>query len=401
MGIDPASFATSAAARRLAEIIRRYETLRHEGHFPEHVKARLREPGAEFRLEQCPEAKWRLRRTAYARHRIEVLDGRSDLWRVRNEFGLQPIRLRIEALMSAAPYDDPDSVRLADFTDAAEFPESAAADGVAADLFSSDDQVRIGTVSGMFCAWRTRVPPRLLRRASRFSSTDHGVRVGAGSDVAWAKAGKTFQPPLDLGDRQALGMWIHGDGRGEILNVQTRSPEHVSGGIGDHYVVIDFRGWRYFELVETEGERVDDYGWPYSGQLYWIYREMVDYARLGSLSLWFNNIPPDGKVTCSLSPIKALRLVKATLRNPAITVGRHTLTFPVDIESGSYLELGSPDDCRLYDSQGAAVCDVKPMGDAPLLEAGLNELRFTCEPPDGVRARVRVTVMSEEPTLEA
>jgi hypothetical protein len=36
----------------------------------------------------------------------------------------------------------------------------------------------------------------------------------------------------------------------------------TAGLRGDHYVKIDFTGWKYFELVETESEKFSDYIWP-------------------------------------------------------------------------------------------------------------------------------------------
>ena len=76
-----------------------------------------------------------------------------------------------------------------------------------------------------------------------------------------------------------------------MLNVQLRSPTHISHGIGDHYIPIDFTGWRYFELIEPEGERHAEYPWPYGG-IYSIYRESVNYGQVASLGLWYNNLPP-------------------------------------------------------------------------------------------------------------
>jgi len=30
--------------------------------------------------------------------------------------------------------------------------------------------------------------------------------------------------------------------------------------VSEHYAVMDFTGWRYFEFVEPESERLMDYG---------------------------------------------------------------------------------------------------------------------------------------------
>ena len=72
--------------------------------------------------------------------------------------------------------------------------------------------------------------------------------------------------------------------------------------------MVDFTGWRYFELVEPESRRWALYAWPY-GDPYSIYRESVNFSQVASLSIWFNNIPPGKAVTCYLSPIKAMPLL--------------------------------------------------------------------------------------------
>jgi len=168
--------------------------------------------------------------------------------------------------------------------------------------------------------------------------------------------GRTFSPPLDLSANRALGLWVYGDGKGEVINLQQTSPPHMSHGIADHYILVDFVGWRYFELIEPEGKRHADYSWPYGG-IYSIYRESIRPNAVETLSLWYNNLPSGEEVTCYLSPIRSLPTVKATLRNPRVSIGGATLTFPVEIETGQVLEFRSPTDCRLWPARRGACPD--------------------------------------------
>jgi len=64
----------------------------------------------------------------------------------------------------------------------------------------------------------------------------------------------------------AMGLWVKGDGSGALLNIQIRSPREYHGCISDHYIDLDFVGWRYVELLlrERDSERLTDYVWPYS-----------------------------------------------------------------------------------------------------------------------------------------
>ncbi|MFC1453398.1 hypothetical protein ACFLSJ_08660, partial [Verrucomicrobiota bacterium] len=197
---------------------------------------------------------------------------------------------------------------------------------------------------------------------------------------------------------QGIGVWVHGDGEGELLNFQLRSPDHATWAIGDHYVVVDFEGWRYFELVEPEGERHSDYKWPY-GFVYSIWRESVDFTRVESLTVSYNNLPANDSVSCMLSPVKALPLVSNTIVDPSVTIGGKTVTFPVEIETGYYLECRSVSDCRLYGRKGEPLAQVTPQGDIPILDEGENEVEFACGSKPGIAPRAHVTVIARDEEL--
>lgn len=377
MGVNPETLPTVPAYQRLAPIFKQYESLRHANTVPESVKAKLRVPGEEFTLELTPDGKRRFRPVQYAKHKVQGLDGWSNVWTMDNRFERQPARFRIEALFSAAPYDSSQAVALEDFTQADTLSDRATQEGVSAALEAVSDPVKVGSVSGRYVASSTRPDP----------------------NGAWSKIGKVFSPPLDISTRQALGLWVCGDGCGELLNIQLKSPEHVIGGIGDHYVTVDFTGWRYFELIEPEGGRIEDYQWPY-GNPYSIYREWVDYAQVESLSLWYNHLPPGKEVACYLSPIKAMPLLKTALRNPSVRIGSQTITFPVEIRTGNYLEFISMDDCKLYDANGAIISGITPEGQTPILEPGKNRVEFSCELAGPESPRAYVTIMSSGEPLQ-
>ncbi len=372
MGVDPNTFATVPAYRRLAPILHRYEALRRATYFSSAVTARLRQPGREFTLVQAPQGEWQFHQLRQDRHRIEGLDGGSDHWTLTNGFARQPLHFRLEVLLSAAPYDAPDNPTLTSFEPGTTEFGAATPLGVTGRVDRVSEPRREGASSARF----TATNPAETRRG------------------AWARAETSFAPPRDLGGHAALGVWVHGDGQAETLNFQLRSPAHLVSGIADHYVIVDFTGWRYFELIEPEAERFTDYLWPY-GDPYAIYRESVVPGAISSLSLYYNNLPPHGTATCYLSPVRGLRTITATWRNPALTLGGQTLRLPVELTSGCYLEFRSRTDCRLYGPKGELLARVQPQGEAPFFEPGPNDLRFACEAPAGVRPRARFTAFTE------
>lgn len=376
IGITPKALDETPALSRLAQIVRTYEGLRLSKHFDESVKERLRVPGDEFTLGQDGEGKWRFERIQYAKHKVEGLDGWSDRWSVTNRFQRQPLKLRIEALLSAGAYDAPGNVTMADFQDCAGFTNRAAEVGIRVTLEPCSDVVKVGRVSGRIAATSDRPTPQR----------------------SWAKVGKYFAPALNLAKHQAMGVWVHGDGTGAVLNLQLKSPPGFTPGDGDHYIILDFSGWRYFELIEPEGERHANYSWPYGG-IYSIYRENVTYSHVHALNLFLNNIPAKGSVTCAMSPIVAVPTLPVKMRNPTVTIGERSIRFPIEIESGCYLEFQSSADCKLYGQKGELLAEVRPEGDAPLLVEGPNRVSFSCDAPSGMRPRANVTVMSLGPSL--
>jgi hypothetical protein len=308
---------------------------------------------------------------------VEGIGHPTSEWTDSNEFGNQPVKLRIEQLMSVQPFDHKDNVLLADFSGRDDFTVEGNAKGVSGKIEKTDEKIT-ETLSGggLFRATSTGESPR---------------------DGSWIKMEKKFDPWLNLENNQALGVWVKGDGNGELLNLRIESPEHISmGARGDHFIPIDFTGWKYFELVEIESSRFNDYIWPDEYfNVYNSYFYTVKYDNVDKLQLWYNNLPADKGAGCVIGPVKALPLVPATINNPSFSIGGETVVFPVKMESGMFLEFYSPDDCVLYGPKGEFIKKVAIKGKVPVLKSGNNNVSFMCEGPEDVNPRVQVTVIGE------
>jgi hypothetical protein len=361
------------------EMIGRYERLRLGRKVPEEILARLRAPREEFHLQETHDGRWQFLPTDYAAHKVTGLADGSAAWTVHNRFGPQPLSLRLEALYAAAPYDAPEGVVLARFDKPDEFAASGAAGGVTGSWAPAAEPARPGSTSGGFSAAST------LK-----------ARTGA-----WARFSKSFAPPLDLSKCGAVGLWVHGDGKGALLNVQLSNPPQFWPAWAEHYIDVDFAGWRYFELHlrERDAERHGDCGWPYGGTAD-IYICPLIRHHVDRLNVYYNRLPPGDAATCYVGPIKALPVGKVKWSNPAVTVGGVRTVFPVTLESGQYLEFRPEAECRLYDERGAILRMVAPQGETPRLAAGDNAVTFSCDAPDGRPARVQVTVITRSDPLK-
>jgi hypothetical protein len=219
------------------------------------------------------------------------------------------------------------------------------------------------------------------------------VNKGADRRGTWASFQKTFDPPLDLRAHQGMGVWVRGDGKGQVLNFQLQSPHHITRARGEHYVIVDFEGWRYFELIEPDAERFTDYAWPYHGW-YSVYRESIQPSNVQSLTIWCNHLPPEDSITVDLRPVRAVPLVPAQIVNPQLTIGGATVEFPMEIPSGQYIEACPAGEVRRYGPAGELL-EQLPLGRVlPQLVPGDNRIEFTCQRTESPPPRAQVQIRS-------
>jgi len=361
-----------------------YEHLRLARYFDAQTVARVAVPGDEFRLRQNRDGAWQFTPVKLMPNRISALGNGSEKWTAQNAFAPQPLSARIEALYAVAPYDSPKRKALIDAADFPSFKTSTAAASIAFRLTEESADTKGD------------------RRNLRLLAANNGsTRTGA-----WARATLELSAPYrNLGGTGAFGVWVKGDGSGALLNLQVGTPREFMHALSDHYVTLDFTGWRYVELLvrERDVERMTDYVWPYGGA-YDIYRNPLDMAHISQATLYLNDLPIGRNVDVTLSPVMALPTQSTALKNPALTVNGQTLALPFTLASGDFAELEPDGLCTHYNDRGEPLARVRcstvvspvpsshTAGDTPVLRSGDNTLAFSCVPPSGVSARAEVTL---------
>ena len=121
-GIDRETLRNTPLFRRAVDILRTCEELRHANTFDEAARAKLREPGSQFALVTDAAGKPRFRRAQSQAQTVAPAEPWTLAWQVTNAFQPQPVRFRMEALMSAAPITDTNALLLADLTQAGAEP---------------------------------------------------------------------------------------------------------------------------------------------------------------------------------------------------------------------------------------------------------------------------------------
>ena len=363
--------------RDFSKMIRQYEELRHKNYFSEEVCAQLRVPGKEFTLAQAGDNRWTFKPVFYKKHKVVGLDHASARWQLDNEFAAQPVKLRLETLMSSAAYDNPQQTGVLDHATVGQFKKVRAAPGVDCELKESGVKV-----------------PATGEAAVELVASSTGETV---QKAAWGCLTMACEPALSLGNKTALGVWINGDGNGELIDFKL-----YSGGAGmalhqsSHYVKVDFSGWRYFTFIEPESTRITDYKWPVLAK-YYVYDNHIgvaNYAGVTEVQIWVNDLPANKKVSCLIGPVKALPMAPVKIENPSVAINGQKMTFPVTMETGMFLELKARE-CKLYSPAGKVIQDVVPDGNVPVLKNGANELTFSAQTADKVSTRMQVTVSAE------
>ena len=371
-GIDRETLRKTPLFGRAMDTLRTCEELRHAHAYSEAARAKLREPGSQFALVKDAAGKPRFRPARALPQTVASAEPWTLAWQVTNTFAAQPVKFRLEALMSVAPVTDTNAVVLADLAQAGAGPwKRSSAKGVTFALTPVTN--------------RTEVECEL-------------VATNAGQvprNAAWVRLEKPFSPLLNLKPSQALAVEIEGDGSGALVAVRLESPRAIAyGAISDRYINLDFTGRRSFELVESESNRWSDYAWNDGKGLFNAYRETIDFGAIESVTAWLQNLAPGPATKCRVGLIHAVPMRPGVVKNPKVTVGGATLEFPIELTSGSWIEANGPADCTAYGSKGEPLGKVTPRGDWPTLPAGVAALQFSCEPGNASKPRARVTVFS-------
>ena len=369
-GVNVGSRPPNARQNEFFTILGWYENLRLSRYFTEKTCQSLREPGKEIRLRQGTDGNWQFHPLATLKHHTGAAP---DTWTVQNPHATQPLRLRLEALYAPEPYDSPQQVTIADFADLKTFGKRGQAAGVSLDA-SLDTK-------------RTKEGPHSLRLVAANKTAER--------NASWAKFGTSFKPYLDIRPGNAIGLWVHGDGKGAILNVQLENPREHTHCYAEHYIDLNFTGWKYVEipLRERSADRYHDYKWPYYSQ-HGIFRNRLQQHVVNGLNLYVNNIPQGEQVEVLVSPIRALPIRSVPLSDLALTVNGTSVALPALAASGSYLEVDETTQGTVRDARGEILATF-PLGrDWPQLRSGQNTLQLAAKTATGYRARTDITILA-------
>ncbi len=371
-GNAPISFSVSAANlwnnERMPEmlaIIRACDELKQQQYFSPSALAALTEPRAEFDLQQRADGEWDLRPMQFGPPIVaNAADEARAAWTADNPYGAQRPFIRLRARSRLAAYGDPGNVVLVDPAAGNPF----VAEGTAADNLTQS------------------IEPAIEKTPDGAAALAYTAANNGDGPSGWTKIAAKLPTPVDISQHRRLGLWVKANGSGGILNVQLAGTNCRR----DHYIPLDFSGWRYVELEQPEDRRYWEYSWPGT----WtdlFYTDWSIYSATSEVDLYFNGLPAGARAQCLIGRLEALRELPGALQSPGLEAGGQQLTFPVSLQPDEYVELDFAGRCRHFDPNGKVLATVSPSGELAL-EPGANTVRLVCAAADEHTTRAEVTL---------
>ncbi|MBR2982350.1 MAG: hypothetical protein IKC80_03880 [Kiritimatiellae bacterium] len=228
------------------------------------------------------------------------------------------------------------------------------------------------------------------KRAFRLSACN-----ATGSSVgAWARASAVFKPYVRLGSCRVMRFKVKGDGSGALLNVQPETPREYGQALAEHYITLDFSGWRDFEipLRERDAARYGDYKWPYKGYAA-VFHRIINMDNLSALNFYLNEIPSGGKASVEISDVAFVPQRQLKIRRHGVKVNGKVVPVPFEMYSGWFAEL-EDGVWTLYSADGEPLRRTRAAVKMPKLNVGANEVVYRGESADGTRPRAEVTLFA-------
>ena len=340
-----------------------WERIRMAKAFRPGLQDEMKPEGKEFRLRQDENGEWKIIPTKCSVHRSAT--GHDREWSVAADSSCRA-ELRVEALYGVGN-------------------EAKGAEPI----LTAKDKLEVASAEGVKAEVRTG------------TDAEHGATVvlsasnsGKEANGAWALASAHHPYPNLLKTVGAFGCWVKGDDSGATLAFRFMLHRFNWGGICEHYVKLDFKGWRYvtFLLRERDAEAFSKMKWDISGDWeasrrvyngpWWSTDPSVEWVKVG-----LNQIPAGGSTSVEIGEVRQLEVAKRPLSGAEVVVNGERFKVPFEMAAGDYAELADGV-WTIFDEQGNPKRRV-PCDSAVGILKGENKVSFRAS---DASARAEVTV---------
>ena len=220
-----------------------------------------------------------------------------------------------------------------------------------------------------------------MAHASSYDSEDAITLVDIDEKVPVKEVTYDFNPVVSNG-KKGLGVWCYGDGSGAIMCICVRCRSLNTNKVHEHYIKLDFVGWRYFAFVESQNGIFPAKEWDrvellYNSYIhlqtfYGYYRSYFDYDSVDGISIKIK-----GSCKAYLKPIKLVDIENGEIVNPTIETNNGSITFATKLNSYDYLEYDG-NICQVKNREGKVLCEPAVKG-CILLNSGIENVKVTSD----------------------
>ena len=148
---------------------------------------------------------------------------------------------------------------------------------------------------------------------------------------------------LNMVDKMAMKVRVKGtgaDGDALLISLTGGVTSGESNGRGDHFIDLNFEGWKEFILLDIDNAEYDIKKYTFSGintdyYNYITYRRVPNYEDIINVTVRCCGKTGD---TASISSIYAYTQTPAPVKNPTVTVGGSSMVFNAELQGGDYIE---------------------------------------------------------------
>ena len=355
-----------------------YERCRLARYFTKEDTDKLQKPNSDFILRMDEKGVWKLRPQFFTKHRLANLADGAEGFSFRNPYSAQPFKGRIEVLYAADEKSDKKTTFVS---------------------FSGKNPVNLQkTAKGVTQKITFEKADRKVPFGKLHIVAENSTNTPKG---AWTQAGVEFPHPYaSTNTCTTFGIWVKGDGSNALLNIQFTKPPVFGRGVSDHYINLDFKGWRYFTLLfrERDAERMGDYKWPYNtyGGNLGNTRSPMDTKHIHTVSVFLNNVPAKGRTDVEVSDIVMFPQAAATVGGVKFAINGVEAELPGKFDSGDYVEFDGTGVAGHYSEGGRLLrrFNVKCKA-APVVAYGENSVKVRAKSDSHLAPRLEFTAFTQ------
>lgn len=243
---------------------------------------------------------------------------------------------------------------------------------------------------------KTNVRIEFLCAAGDYDSPEGVTLCELPQDVPLQEQSFRFAEPVSANGNRGLGVWCYGDGSGAIVCIKLRNLFANQRRSGEHFIHVNFIGWKYFAFYENQNGILPTDQWPrmdvtyrsYNDlqRFYGHYRVRLNYERIDGVDICIK-----GSANVVLKPIRLVPHRKPVWHHPTVCIGSSRLTVLTDLHADTVLHFDG-EQCIVTDKVGNIL--EKPQWTGMLFaEKGENSVSMITGGEDSlVRAKIMVSL---------